>query len=221
MKSYVIAVIGSEFVGKSEACHHIQKFLTKQHGISCYVIDEVVNSCPMPAQMGSTVESQQWILEKQRELISRLDGVFDVLVLDRTLLDNAFGYWQWAARKEKIPDSVIKAHLRIWGIRMTQELSDLIIFLHNFPATREMMQDGRRQGDPEWRDECYQAILAGVEEFREYTDTPKVFDVYSPLDRIPLNDKEARIAQRAVLNQVIEIVEKEVLPDLSQRIRKV
>ena len=219
MKSYVIAVIGSEFVGKSEACRYIQGILTKEYGLSCGVIDEVVNACPFPAQMSSTVESQQWILETQHRLLLAVDGVFDVLVLDRTFLDNAFGYWQWAAKKERLPIDKIEAHLNHWGLELTKELTDLVIFLHNFPATREMMWDGRRQADPEWREECYRAIQRGVELFRAYTSTPKVVDVYSPLERIPLNSEEARMAQRVVLRRVGELVKAE-LPNIRRKCGK-
>ena len=163
--AFILGVMGTEYVGKTELCHIVQEQLTTKYGLSAYIVDEIVKASPHKAQKQSTTRAQQWILEKQQEMIEANKPLFDVLICDRIFLDNCFGYWQYAALKENIPQPVIESHLNTWGLTKTAHYVNLILNLQMFPATNKQMIDGYREADPIWREECDTRIRGGVEAF--------------------------------------------------------
>jgi len=60
---------------------------------SLYILQEVARDCPLPINKDSTYSSQLWIFSSQLEREIKLTETYDILVCDRTILDN-IAYFQ-------------------------------------------------------------------------------------------------------------------------------
>jgi nicotinamide riboside kinase len=82
-----IAFIGSHGVGKTTLCFELAARL-KRLDYCVDLVKEVARSCPLPLNQDTTVEAQSWILHTQiaREIETAVGQ--EVLVCDRSVLDN-------------------------------------------------------------------------------------------------------------------------------------
>ncbi len=82
-----IAFIGSHGVGKTTLCFDVAARL-KRLDLAVELVKEVARACPLPINRNTTVEAQAWILHSQiAEEIVAADR-YDVVVSDRSVLDN-------------------------------------------------------------------------------------------------------------------------------------
>lgn len=82
-----IALIGTHGVGKTTLCFELAARL-KRLDRSVHLVTEVARDCPLPINRDTTLDAQSWILHSQcaRELAAGKDA--DVVVCDRSVLDN-------------------------------------------------------------------------------------------------------------------------------------
>jgi GTPase SAR1 family protein len=82
-----IAFIGSHGVGKTTLCFDLAARL-KHLDFAVDIVKEVARSCPLPINQETTLEAQAWILHTQmaHEIIA--GAQFEVVVCDRSVLDN-------------------------------------------------------------------------------------------------------------------------------------
>lgn len=82
-----IAFIGSHGVGKTTLCFDVAARL-KRLDLGVELVKEVARACPLPINRDTTVEAQAWILHSQiaEELVAT--DRYDVVVSDRSVLDN-------------------------------------------------------------------------------------------------------------------------------------
>ena len=82
-----IALIGTHGVGKTTLCYDLAARL-KRLDRGVHLVTEVARECPLPINRGTTLDAQSWILHTQcaREIAGVASG--DVVVCDRSVLDN-------------------------------------------------------------------------------------------------------------------------------------
>ncbi len=82
-----IAFIGSHGVGKTTLCFDVAARL-KRLDLGVELVKEVARACPLPINRNTTVEAQAWILHSQvaQEIVA--SSRYDVVLSDRSVLDN-------------------------------------------------------------------------------------------------------------------------------------
>ena len=85
--AYKIAFIGTHGVGKTTLCYGLAAGL-KARDVALEVVREVARRCPLPINQATNVASQSWILHTQiaEELVAQAH--YDVVLCDRSVLDN-------------------------------------------------------------------------------------------------------------------------------------
>lgn len=81
------AFIGTHGVGKTTLCFELAGSL-KKLDYSVDIVKEVARECPLPINRATTFEAQSWILHTQcaRELVA--ESRFEIVLCDRSVLDN-------------------------------------------------------------------------------------------------------------------------------------
>lgn len=82
-----IAFVGTHGVGKTTLCFDLAAHL-KRLDLNIDLVKEVARRCPLPINEGTTLDAQAWILHTQvAEEIAAM-AMYEVVVCDRSVLDN-------------------------------------------------------------------------------------------------------------------------------------
>ena len=89
------ALVGSHGVGKTTLAYGLASRL-KRRDVNLEVVHEVARRCPLPLNDETTASAQSWILHTQvaEEILAQ--SRYDVVICDRSVLDN-FVYFRLAA----------------------------------------------------------------------------------------------------------------------------
>jgi hypothetical protein len=99
-----LALIGTHGVGKTTLCYDLAARLKRlDRGVD--LVKEVARECPLPINQDTTLEAQSWILHEQCALELAASNAAEVVVCDRSVLDN-YAYLVHAAGRQ--------AHLEGW-----------------------------------------------------------------------------------------------------------
>ena len=155
--TFKIAFIGTHGVGKTTLCYGLAARL-KRLDISLDVVREVARRCPLTINRETTLSAQAWILHTQiaEELVAATN--YDVVICDRSVLDN-FVYLLLAAGPQPALEDLVK----IWI-----ETYDLLIHVpvHEIPRP-----DGLRSTDPTFQRAAQDRLLHELDERQlEYLD---------------------------------------------------
>jgi len=82
-----VAFIGTHGVGKTTLCYELAAAL-KREGIHVDIVKEVARLSPLPINQKTSLEAQTWIFLTQMAEEIRSGSQHDVLVCDRSVLDN-------------------------------------------------------------------------------------------------------------------------------------
>ena len=82
-----IAFIGTHGVGKTTLCYELAAAL-KREGVHVDIVKEVDRLSPMPINQKTSLEAQSWIFFTQMAEEIRSSSQHDVVVCDRSVLDN-------------------------------------------------------------------------------------------------------------------------------------
>jgi thymidylate kinase len=94
-----IAFIGTHGVGKTTLCYDLASVL-KRHDINVDVVKEVARLSPLPINRKTSLEAQTWILMTQVAEEIRSAAYHEVVVCDRSALDN-YAYMALACGRQK------------------------------------------------------------------------------------------------------------------------
>jgi nicotinamide riboside kinase len=102
-----IAFIGTHGVGKTTLCFELAARL-KRLDYTVDLVKEVARDCPLPINLDTTLDAQTWILHTQiaEELASA--SRHDIVVCDRSVLDN-YAYLVHKVGRRKDLDPLIRA----------------------------------------------------------------------------------------------------------------
>jgi thymidylate kinase len=93
-----IAFIGTHGVGKTTLCYDLAGALKRQ-GVHVDVVKEVARLSPLPINRQTSLEAQTWILMTQVAEEIRSGAYHDVVVCDRSVLDN-YAYMMLACGRQ-------------------------------------------------------------------------------------------------------------------------
>ena len=109
-----IALIGSHGVGKTTLCFELAARL-KRRNMDVEIVREVARSCPLPINLETTVEAQEWILHTQIALEIEAAARHDVVLCDRSVLDN-YCYLVHAAGSRKIWERILDSWIKTYDV---------------------------------------------------------------------------------------------------------
>jgi len=109
-----IALIGSHGVGKTTLCFELAARLKRRH-VDVDIVREVARRCPLPINQQTTVEAQEWILHSQINAEIEATSGHDVVVCDRSVLDN-YCYMVHAAGTQKIWERFLDYWLKTYEL---------------------------------------------------------------------------------------------------------
>ncbi|MBD3226975.1 MAG: AAA family ATPase, partial [Candidatus Lokiarchaeota archaeon] len=115
-KHIKIGILGTHHSGKTTLGHSLVGAL-KSGGIVSGWVGEVARDCPLSINEETTFYSQIWILNSQINREIEKQNINEVIVTDRTVIDN-FAYAQRVAKKSKINKrdiEVIESFVKYWA----------------------------------------------------------------------------------------------------------
>ncbi|MEM1202021.1 MAG: AAA family ATPase [Acidobacteriota bacterium] len=148
-QAFKIAFIGSHGVGKTTLCYGLAARL-KASDVALDVVGEVARRCPLPINQKTTLEAQTWILHTQiaEEVVSA--ARYDVVICDRSVLDN-FVYLLLSAGPQ--PDL---CHL----VGTWTATYDLLV---RVPVVDRLRPDGLRSTDPVFQGAVQDRLLREID----------------------------------------------------------
>jgi predicted ATPase len=94
-----LAFIGTHGVGKTTLCYDLVSALKRQ-GIGADMVKEVARLSPLPINRKTSLDAQTWILMTQVAEEIRSASQHDVVVCDRSVLDN-YAYMMFACGRQR------------------------------------------------------------------------------------------------------------------------
>jgi nicotinamide riboside kinase len=128
-----IAFIGTHGVGKTTLCYDLASVLKRQ-GINVDMVKEVARLSPLPINRKTSLEAQTWILATQVAEEIRSTSQHDVVVCDRSVLDN-YAYMMLACGRQKPIERFVDYWMRTYDL------------LFKVPVFGEASADGVRDTD--------------------------------------------------------------------------
>lgn len=87
MAKMKIAFVGTHGVGKTTLCYELAAWMKKRE-VRVDMVREVARRCPLPINQQTTLDAQAWILHTQIADEIQLANEQDVVICDRSVLDN-------------------------------------------------------------------------------------------------------------------------------------
>src|SRR5512136_831475 len=171
-----VAFIGTHGVGKTTLCYDLAAVL-KRHGVNVDMVKEVARLSPLPINRKTSLAAQTWILTTQVAEEIRSGDQHDVVVCDRSVLDN-YAYLSFACGRQKAIERFVDYWMKTYdllfkvplsgvaqadGVRDTDEffmrsidqLVDLLLAEKKIP--HERLPEGQRD---RWIDMVKNVVLA-------------------------------------------------------------
>ena len=140
---FKIALVGTHGVNKTTIAYELAGVL-KRKGRTVELLTEIARECPFPLNEQATREAYQWIIARQVQLEIEKSPRADVLVCDRSVLDN-FAYYVRRYGSKAEESEALGAYCRSW--MRTYEL------LVRLPVIEPLAPDGFRSTDREFQRE--------------------------------------------------------------------
>ena len=102
-----VAFLGTHGVGKTTLCYELAAEL-KRRDKAVDLVKEVARRCPLPINEGTTVEAQTWILHAQIAEEIAVGAQAEVVVCDRSVLDN-YAYLVARAGRQDALDALVRS----------------------------------------------------------------------------------------------------------------
>ncbi len=109
-----IAFIGSHGVGKTTLCYDLAAALKKQ-GVTVDMVKEVARLSPLPINRQTSLEAQMWILSTQIAEEIRSAATHEVVVCDRSVLDN-YAYLVFATSRQRWLEPLVNRWMKGYDI---------------------------------------------------------------------------------------------------------
>jgi nicotinamide riboside kinase len=109
-----IAFIGSHGVGKTTLCYDLAAILKRQ-GLSVDIVKEVARLSPLPINRKTSLDAQTWILTTQIAEEIRSASQNQVVVCDRSVLDN-YAYMVLACGRQRWLERLINHWMRSYDL---------------------------------------------------------------------------------------------------------
>jgi len=107
-----IAFLGSHGVGKTTLCFDVAARL-KRLDMAVDLVKEVARACPLPINRDTTLEAQAWILHTQVAEEIAAASRYEVVVCDRSVLDN-YAYLVHQVGRRPEYDALVRSWIRTY-----------------------------------------------------------------------------------------------------------
>jgi nicotinamide riboside kinase len=128
-----VAFIGTHGVGKTTLCFELAGAL-KREGLYVDVVKEVARLSPLPVNRKTSLDAQTWILMTQVAEEIRSASLHEIVVCDRSVLDN-YAYMALACGRQKSLEAFVFHWLKTYDL------------LFKVPISGEAQADGFRDTD--------------------------------------------------------------------------
>jgi len=146
-RSMKIALIGSHGVGKTTLCFELAAAL-KRRNADLEMVREVARRCPLPINQETTIAAQEWILHTQIAWEIEATADHDVVLCDRSVLDN-YSYLVHSA-----------GTVRAWEQFLDHWMQTYDVLVH-VPVSEHPSYDGVRAVDPGFQEQI-DLLLEGM-----------------------------------------------------------
>jgi thymidylate kinase len=109
-----LAFIGTHGVGKTTLCYDLASALKRQ-GLNIDMVKEVARLSPLPINRKTSLEAQLWILTTQVAEEIRSSAHHEVVICDRSVLDN-YAYMTFACGKQKAIERFVDYWLKSYDL---------------------------------------------------------------------------------------------------------
>ena len=109
-----IAFIGTHGVGKTTLCYDLAGVLKRQ-GVHVDVVKEVARLSPLPINRQTSIEAQTWILMTQVAEEIRSGAYHEVVVCDRSALDN-YAYMMLACGRQPAFERLVAHWMKSYSL---------------------------------------------------------------------------------------------------------
>src|SRR5512134_1850989 len=140
---FKVALVGTHGVNKTTVAYELAGVL-KRKGRTVELLTEIARECPFPLNEQATRAAYQWIIARQVQLEIEKSSRADVLVCDRSVLDN-FAYFVRRYGCEGEEAKALALYCRSWMLTY-----DLLVRL---PVVEALAPDGFRSTDAEFQRE--------------------------------------------------------------------
>ena len=140
---FKVALVGTHGVNKTTIAYELAGVM-KRRGKTVELLTEIARDCPFPLNERATSQAYQWIIARQIQLEIEKAPRADVLVCDRSVLDNYAYYLRRYGDKGRESES-LGAYCRSW-----MNTYDLLV---RCPITHSLESDGFRSTDIEFQHE--------------------------------------------------------------------
>ena len=128
-----LAFIGTHGVGKTTLCYDVVAAL-KRRGVNADMVKEVARLSPLPINRQTSLDAQTWILSTQVAEEIRSSAQHEVVVCDRSALDN-YAYLTFACGRQKAIERFVDYWMKSYAL------------LFKVPISGEAAADGVRDTD--------------------------------------------------------------------------
>ena len=166
-RSLKIAFIGTHGVGKTTLCYDLAAALKRQDA-HVDIVKEVARLSPLPINRQTSLDAQSWILATQMAEEIRSDSQYEVVVCDRSVLDN-YAYLHFACGRQRWLEGLVFRWMKTYD------------FLFKVPILGDAPSDGVRDTDEFFRrsiDQLVDRLLA---------------QRHIPHERLPASEREGWI----------------------------
>jgi nicotinamide riboside kinase len=138
-----VALVGTHGIGKTTIAYELAGII-KRRGNTVELLTEIARECPFPLNEQATREAYHWIIARQIQLEIEKSTRADVLICDRSVLDN-FAYYARRYGTDGQDAEALAYYCRAW-----MNTYDLLIRL---PITQPLVDDGFRSMDARFQRE--------------------------------------------------------------------
>ncbi len=138
-----IAFVGTHGVGKTTLCYELAASLKKREA-RVDMVREVARRCPLPINRETTIDAQTWILHRQIAEEIQLANEQDVVICDRSVIDN-YAYLTHRVTPPAVIDELV-AH---WMKTYTHLIRVPIVDPPAFDGTRDTSRQFQEAIDQE------------------------------------------------------------------------
>jgi thymidylate kinase len=128
-----LAFIGTHGVGKTTLCYDLAAALKRQ-GVNVDMVKEVARLSPLPINRKTSLDAQTWILTTQVAEEIRSAAHHEVVVCDRSVLDN-YAYLSFACGRQKAIERFVDYWMKSYTL------------LFKVPISGQAAADGVRDTD--------------------------------------------------------------------------
>ena len=128
-----LAFIGTHGVGKTTLCYDLAAALKRQ-GVNVDMVKEVARLSPLPINRKTSLDAQTWILTTQIAEEIRSAAQHEVVVCDRSVLDN-YAYLSFACGRQKAIERFVDYWMKSYTL------------LFKVPISGQAAADGVRDTD--------------------------------------------------------------------------